>query len=76
MKSSVPISLLLLAGLSYIPYAAAFTVEVMPSENLCFFEELKKGERLLVGFQVQDGPEYEVDFEVNFQCDIRLTVSR
>ena len=42
----------------------AFTVEVEPSEKLCFHEVMRKGERLLIGYQVQDGPEYEIDFDV------------
>lgn len=42
----------------------AFTVELLPSEKLCFHEQLVRGERLLVGFQVQDGPNFEADFTV------------
>jgi hypothetical protein len=41
-----------------------FTVEVQPNERICFFETMKVGERMLIGFQVHDGPDFLIDFQV------------
>eukprot|EP00158_Paraphelidium_tribonemae_P003020 Partr_v1_DN25840_c1_g1_i2_m2526 putative transmembrane emp24 domain trafficking protein 2 len=40
----------------------AFTVEIQPSEKMCLHESMLKGEKLLLGYQVQDGPDYEIEY--------------
>jgi hypothetical protein len=46
------------------PFSNAFTIELLPTERLCMHEDLKASERMMVGFQVQDGPDFDIAFEV------------
>lgn len=45
-----------------IGLASAFTLELKPDEKFCLFENVKRGESFLIGYQVQDGPDFVVDF--------------
>jgi hypothetical protein len=48
--------LLILATLAALQLAAtvhALTIQLMPTQKQCFFEHLKQGERMMVGFQVE-----------------------
>ena len=53
----------------------AFTFKLPPSTKECFYDDLKVGDQLLVGFHVLDGPDYQVDFWVRHLSFISLSSS-
>lgn len=55
---------LLLALSCLISSAFSYAFQLYPDDELCFHESLNVGDRLMVGFQVQDGPDFEINFHV------------
>ncbi|KAI3649048.1 hypothetical protein MP228_006902 [Amoeboaphelidium protococcarum] len=41
-----------------------YTIELYPNEEICFSEQVSTGQVVSVGYQVQDGPEFNADFKI------------
>jgi hypothetical protein len=47
--------------LTIVQLISSYTILVQPTEKVCFFETLEKGSRMMFGYQVQDGPTFEIN---------------
>ena len=60
-----PLATLLVVLSVLAAQCAAFTVVVLADARVCFYENLKKGDKMGITFQVEHGGNLDIDLDVS-----------